>query len=93
MIDLLNATRVVIIIGASVCMVLFILRAHRARILHNDRFTVWATSALVVAMLLAVISQATQLGHPLRTWWGTPMLALIVLLSIVALFKSKVPWR
>lgn len=91
--DLLNGARIATIVVASGCMILMALRAHRARIINGDTFTVYATGALLVAMLLAVVSQATQIGHPLKNWWGSPMLALITLLTLAALAKSKVPWR
>jgi hypothetical protein len=65
-------------------------RAHRARIHNHDEFTIYATSALLVVMTLIVISQLQQVGHGLRTPYGLPMLAAAVILTIIALAKSKV---
>lgn len=91
--DLLNSARIATVAVASICLILMALRAHRARIVNGDTFAVYATAALTVAMMLAIVSQATQIGEPLKNWWGTPMLALITLLTLVALSKSKIPWR
>ena len=71
------------------CMLLMARRAHRARMVKGDRFTVWATAALVVAMAFVVAQEIQQLGKPF-VWWRLPWLLLIVLLTLGALLRSDV---
>jgi hypothetical protein len=87
---LLNACRIATSGCAVFCMVLMAARAVRQRRLNGDRFTTWATSALLTAMAFTVIVELRQIGQPLDTWWGLPMLSLMVLFTLCALWRSKV---
>lgn len=86
----LDCIRVALIVIASICMLLMALRARRARRVNGDRFAVRATAALLMAMVFVVIVEANQFGDRLKTWWGLPMLAVISLLTLSALWSSKV---
>jgi hypothetical protein len=87
---LIDAIRIVAITLAGIAMILMAARAHRARIQNGDHFAVFATAALIDALAFVVYSQAIQIGGALRTWWGLPWLISIVLLTIGALWRSKV---
>lgn len=89
-IPLLNVCRITVSVLAIVCMVLLATRAGRVRRINGDTFAPWAAAALLTAMLFIVIAELRQVGRPLATWWGLPMLALIVLFSLRALWHSKV---
>lgn len=70
-------------------MVLMVLRAHRARMVNGDRFTVWATAALIGSMAFVVVQEAEQIGKPF-IWWRLPLLLIITLCTLAALWRSKV---
>lgn len=87
--DLINTLRITVISLACICMVLMAARARRQYLVNNDHFTIWATPALLTAMAYVVVQESQQIGQPF-IWWRLPMLAVIVLLTLGALWRSKV---
>jgi hypothetical protein len=85
-VDLVRITAVLI---AGVCMVLMALRAHRARVIAGDGFAPWATAALLGSMVFVIAQEAQQIGKPF-VWWRLPLLLLIVLCTLRALWRSRI---
>ncbi len=86
MTSVVTGFRLGLMVCAGIAAVLMGLRARRRR---KDVSMVLATASLEMFNAFALVVQIRQLGHPLKTWWGTPTLAAGVPLSLASFTKTK----